>query len=149
MNELNIYDIFINDVFVLNYHGLLVFFQVCKTTEKSVFLVELGIKKYKKDGITLTKKLKPSKKPLIITENNTIRKTTYEVKPFKLDNILFIPIRIDWDVPIINLVEYPTFGIYFATPIKKYVGKYWKAKDNNYITKKENEIWTEKNIYIA
>ena len=127
-NRLNDLDIIVLDTYVLNYYGILVFFQVCKTTEKTVFLVELGTKKYK-NGITLTKNLKPSKNPLIITQNNTWRKSTYEVKPV---NNHTLPIMIDTSMPIYRKAmdrlwwfDVPLSGIYYATKIIDYVNKYW------------------------
>ena len=65
MDELNDYGIFLLDIYVLNYYGIKVFFQVCKTTEKSVYLIELATKRYK-NGIMLTKNFSASKKPYII-----------------------------------------------------------------------------------
>ena len=50
MNEPNRYGIYLLDMYMLDYYGIKLFFQVCKTTENSVFLVELATKRYK-DGI--------------------------------------------------------------------------------------------------
>lgn len=130
-DELNDYGVFISDVYVLNYYGILVFFQVCKTTEKTVFLVELGTKKYK-NGITLLKGLKASKNPLIITKNNTIRKTEYEVFPQK---DLSLPIQIDFNTPIYKkALEHNNnvlIGIFYAKKILDFNNVYWVVTEEN------------------
>ena len=79
-DELNKYDIFLLDVFVLNYYGILVFFQVCKTKKDSVFLVELATKRYK-NGITLTKGFKASKKPHSVIRSKMVRWLSMNTKP--------------------------------------------------------------------
>ena len=128
MNELNDNGIFLLDVFVLNYYGILVFFQVCKTTEKTVFLVELGTKRYK-DGITLTKRFKAAKKPYIILNNNTHTRSTYEVVPYKMT----VPIMIDLDMPIykeaLKRTELPIVGTFYAEKIVDYANKYWITRE--------------------
>lgn len=127
-DELNKYDIFLLDVFVLNYYGILVFFQVCKTKQNSVFLVELATKRYK-NGITLTKGFKASKKPHIILNNNTHTKSTYEVYPVPNGYNVMLPIEIDINTPIYQeaweRTEYPIIGTVYAKPVYDYANKYW------------------------
>lgn len=129
MNELNEYGVFLGDVYCLNYHNILVFFYVSKTTEKTVYLVELGTKKYK-GGVTLLKGFKAAPKPLVILENNTYTKTTYEVTP-RPD--LSLPIQIKMNMPIykkaLEKTEYPLVGTFFITKIKDWANRYWVLEE--------------------
>lgn len=131
MNELNDKSVFLGDVYCLNYYGILVFFYVSKTTAKTVYLVELGTKRYK-NGIMLTKNLKASKKPYIILNNNTYTKTTYEVIPEKN---LSLPIMITSDLPIykkaLDNVDFPLTGVFYAEKIFDYINRYWVVDNFN------------------
>ena len=128
MNELNKYDIFLLDVFVLNYYGILVFFQICKTTKNTVFLVELGTKKYR-DGITLTKNLKTAKNPYIILNNNTHTKSQFEIYPVKIEKEPWLPIEIGVNSRLfkeaLNRTDFPLVGTVYAVPLRDYANKYW------------------------
>ena len=135
-NELNDQGVFIGDIYALNYYEILVFFEVCKTKEKTVYLVELGTKRYK-NGVMFLKGYKASKRPLIITENNTRNKTTYQVRPQK---DLSLPILITTDTPIYkrakdNLVRHPQTGIFYATKIVDYINHYWVTDEEKYEVK--------------
>ncbi|MCR4661660.1 MAG: hypothetical protein K5765_06665 [Clostridia bacterium] len=129
-DELNIYGVFLGDIYLLNFYGVLAFFYVSKTREDTVFLTELGTKKYK-NGVMFTKGMKAAKKPLIIVKNNTFRKTTYEVTPNK---DLTLPIIITPDLPIYKKalkrtdLIYP--GTYTAYRVLDYYNKYWVAEEN-------------------
>ena len=129
MDEINDYGVFLGDVYCLNYYDILVFFYVSKTTAKTVFLVELGTKKYK-NGITLTKGFKAAKNPLVITEYNTYEKTTYEVTP---NRDLSLPIRITADLPIyekaLEKVEFPMTGTFYITKVKDWANTYWVIEE--------------------
>lgn len=129
-NELNDYGIFLLDIYLLDYYGVKVFFQVCKTTQKTVYLVELATK-MTKYGIMLTKHIKASKKPLIVRLNNTYTKTQYEVKPINLnDKEFWLPIPINYGDPIHKeakkYCDFPACGIAYAVPIKDVINKYWQ-----------------------
>ena len=127
-------DIRLLDVFALNYYGILVFFQVCKVTENSVFLVELATKRYK-NGIRLTKHFSASKKPYIILNNNIYTRSTYEVYPIRNGYSYLLPIEVDIDSPLyqeaLNRTEYPVLGTVYASPIYDYANKYWIIEDFN------------------
>ena len=134
-NELNDFNIFLLDIFVLNYYGILVFFQVCKTTEKSVFLVELATKKYK-NGIMLTKRLTTSKNPYIILNNNTHTKSDYEVYPSRVG----LPIEVEYNSRLYNEAleknGVALAGTFYAVHCWDYLNKYWVSnkkldKNNN------------------
>ena len=131
-NELNDNGVFIGDIYVLNYYEILVFFEVCKTEAKSVFLVELGTKRYK-NGVIFQKGFKTSKKPLIIAENNTRNKTTYQVRPRK---DLSLPILSTTDMLIYKRAKentkYPNTGIFYATKIVDYMNRYWVTDEEKY-----------------
>ena len=49
---MNVHGVFLQDIYLLSYCGIKVIFQVCKTYERSVCLIELATKKYK-NGISL------------------------------------------------------------------------------------------------
>ena len=123
---MNVHGVFLQDIYLLSYCGMKVIFQVCKTYERSVCLIELATKKYK-NGISLTKKIQASKNPLIITRNNSYYKSTYEV-PTREDKKLIIHItpsdRIYWEAAKYN--EYPKMGMFLAVPFPDYLKKYWK-----------------------
>ena len=142
MNELNQQGIFIGDYFVLNYYDILVFFQVTKTTKNSVFLIELATK-HTKYGIMLTKRLKPSKNPLIIQKNNTSTKTQYEVYPTKLnDKEYWLPIYINYGDKIFELAskqtDFPAYGYAYACRINEVINKYWEEPKK--MVEEEEEI---------
>ena len=128
-DELNRFGIFLMDIFMLDYYGVQVFLQVTKTTDETVFLTELATKKTKY-GTMLTKRLVPSKTPLIVLKDNTPTKTTYEVKPINLKGKEYwLPIEIGYGDPIyreaLKYHESPVYGYAYAVPIKEVIGKYW------------------------
>lgn len=127
-NELNEQSIIIGSFYILNYYDILVFFRVCKTTKKSVYLIELGTKKYK-DGIILTKGFKASKKPLVILNNNTWQKSTYEVFPQK-DGL---PIEIEFGSKLYNealkRTDFPLCGTVYAELIQDIWKWYWVIEE--------------------
>ena len=129
--------IYITDLYLLSYCGMKIIFQVCKTTPKTVFLVELATKRYK-DGYTLTKTYKPSKKPLIIKENNVFTKSTYEVAAIREDKKL--PIRIGMNSDVFweaqKYVKYPRRGTFLAVPFTNHRNTYWKKP--KLLERKEN-----------
>lgn len=116
-NEPNDQGVFIGDIYILNYYEILVFFQVSKTKYDYVYIYEMATKKYK-DGIMLTDKWKNSKKPLVITENNTWEKTKYIVYPQK---DLTLPIKITTEMPIYKKaqerIKNPLTGIFYITKV--------------------------------
>ena len=141
-DELNECGIFLLDIYLLDYYGIKTFFQVCKTTQKTVYLVELATKKTKY-GIMLTKHIKASKKPLIICFNNTPTKTQYQVKPINLNGKEFwLPIPINYGDPIYKEAEKydscPACGYAYAVPIKDVINKYWEKPVE--IEKEEEKI---------
>lgn len=142
-DELNEDGIFICDYYMLNYYGVLVIFQVCKTRKKSVFLIELATKIID-NKIMLTDQVRASKKPLVIRENNVFTKSTYEVKPIRLNGKdLWLPIKIDFGDPIFEEAKkyepYPAWGYAYAVPMKieEVVGIYWEMPEK-LETKKRN-----------
>ena len=133
--------ILICDLYLLSYEGLKVIFQVCKTTPKTVCLIELATKKYK-DGYTLTKKYRPSKQPLVVVKDNVFSRSAYEVSAMRIDKKL--PIRIDlrsklfWEAT--KYTRYPKRGIFFAVPFLNHRNTYWKKPvELSKIKKKEAE----------
>ncbi len=134
-DELNEDGIFICDYYMLDYYGVLVIFQVCKTRKKSVYLIELATKIID-NKIMLTDQIKASKKPLVIRENNVFTKSTYEVTPIRLNGKdLWLPIKIDFGDPIFleakKYEPYPAWGYAYALPVKRedVVGIYWEMPE--------------------
>ena len=130
MDELNKYGIMLGDTYILNYCGVLVFFEVCKTRTNSIFLVELKSQE-NWDGTMISRKIQASKNPLIILENNTYRKSTYEVFPIEMvEGQYWLPIKIDYGSKIYKKaaenVEFPTYGYFYAIPYKNAYNKYFK-----------------------
>lgn len=141
-NELNKDDIFLLDVFHLNYYGINVFFQVCKTDYDNVCVYEMATKVISLNGIKydmLTKGLKPSKNPFVVPKSmNTYSKSNYKVYPVRLDGYygVSIPIEINFNSPLYNKAilmgeEQPIIGTAYAFPIREYVGKCWARKDES------------------
>lgn len=129
-DELNECGIFLLDIYMLDYYGTKTFFQVCKTTKETVYLVELATKTTK-CGIMLTKRIKASKKPLIVRFNNAYTKSQYEVKPINLnDKEYWLPIEIKYGDPIyLEARKYhdcPACGYAYAVPVKDVINKYWE-----------------------
>ena len=128
-SELNEQGILIGSFYILNYYGVYVFLRVCKTTKKSVYLIELATKKHK-EGISLTKGFKPTKKPYIVQFNNTWRKSNYEVFPTK-DKLL--PIEITYGSKLYNAAlqntKYPVCGTAFAEPVQDIWKWYWVVEE--------------------
>ena len=124
--ELNEDGIFLQDIYLLSYCGLKVIFQVCKTYSHSVCLIELATKKYK-DGISLTKWIHPSSKPLVVTGPNTFEKSTFEVKTNHNENISIVITRASklfWEAA--KYIDCPLVGTFQAVPFKDYLNTYWK-----------------------
>ena len=125
------------DMYLLSYCGIKVIFQVCDTTDSTVTLIELATKKYK-DGITLTKKYKSTKKPLIIKGNNTFTGSNFFVSAIREDKKL--PIRIDITTKIFweaqKYTDYPPMGTFLAVPFPDHRDTYWKKPKE-----KERKEW--------
>ena len=115
------------DMYILSYCGMKIIFQVCDTTNKTVKLIELATKRYK-DGYTLTKTYKASKKPLIIENNNVFTRSNYEVLAIRDDKKL--PIRITMSTKIFweaqKYRKYPRMGTFLAIPFLHHRNTYWK-----------------------
>lgn len=122
---------FPSDIFVLNYYGVFVFFQITKITSSSVFLMELESKPYK-NGYVLKFPIKACKTPLVILKNNTYEKSTYEVYPLKLEDDFLLPIEVQLFSPLYNKAleegRNPIDGIAYAEKVKNHLGKYWSNK---------------------
>ena len=134
-DELNQYDIMLGDLYVLNYYGVLVFFEVCKTRTKSVFLVELKSEEYL-DGTMISRKIQASKDPLVITQNNTYRKSTYEVYPVEMEKgEYWLPIKVDYGSKLFKKASeccvFPLSGYHYAVPMKDAYDKYFKKDIKN------------------
>ena len=128
-DELNIYGVCLLDVYMLDYCGVKVFFQVCRTRAETVFLTELATKKTKY-GIMLCSGLGSSKKPLVVTEGNTHTKSRYEVKPIRIENEYWLPIEVKPGDPLyleaLKFVDCPPCGHAYAVPVGEVVNRYWE-----------------------
>lgn len=127
--ELNEDGIILQEIYMLNYYGVYVFFRVCGTKKNSVYLIELATKKTKW-GIMLTKDLHPSKNPLVVRKDNVFTKSTYEVTPVYYQGKLVLPIAVNYCDPLWmeakKHADYPIWGTAYAVRVKKYLNVYWK-----------------------
>ena len=118
------------DVYILTYNGIRVIFQVCDTTEDTVTLIELATKRYK-HGITLTKRYKATKNPLVIKKDNVFTRSSYEVKATRPDKKL--PIKIDMTTKLFweanKYVEYPRMGVFLAVPFTSHRTTFWRKPE--------------------
>ncbi len=124
---LNLYNPDINylQVFILDYYGVIVLFEVCDVTEETVKLVELALRPYE-DGVMIYNDRRLSKKPLFV-KKNVFTKSDYEVVPTE-DGLL--PIKIDYESPIyakaIQLgYEIPLIGTFYAEKVEDALNTYW------------------------
>jgi hypothetical protein len=129
---LNKFNIFLGDVFLLNYYGILVFFQVCGTTEKNAYLVELATEKIEY-GIIINPLLKTSKNPYFVLKNNVRSKSTYRVMTtlFHGDAVLAIKIT-DKDriyQEALSIVDYPKEGYFYAYRVRNYLDCCWQSEE--------------------
>ena len=125
------------DLYLLSYSGMKVIFQVCDTTETTVTLIELATKKYK-NGYTLTKRYRATKKPLVIATNNTFTRSNYRVMAIREDKKL--PIKISMQTQLFweaqKYVKYPKIGTFLAVPFLDHRDTYWKKPKE-----REKEEW--------
>jgi len=118
--------VFLQDIYLLSYCGFKIIFEVCRTYDHSVCLIELATKKYK-DGITLTKWIRPTFHPLVVMKYNRFSKSTFEVAT-RSDKKLVIYIgpqhRLYWEALKTN--PHPPIGNFLAVPFPDYLNTYWK-----------------------
>lgn len=136
--NLNKYGVFIGDVFLLNYYGILVFFQVVATTETYTYLVELKTVPCG-EGIVLDKDLKTSKNPYFVLKNNIRSKTTYKVEPRYYNKEVVLPIKIDENSKIYQeayeMYDNPIVDTFYAYKLNEYRNCCWVSEvceDENY-----------------
>ena len=131
------------DVYYLNYHGINVFFYVCRTSMFKVCIFELSKKKIKYEGKTvdvLCDGLKPTKSPKVILDNNCCYKSDFWVSTTK-DGA--IEIFIDSSLPLYKQaikegVEFPETGPVYAYKLKEelengILNYYWDIRSNKKI----------------
>lgn len=129
-DEINEFGIFLTDIFILDYYGIKTFFQVCGTTKKTVFLIELAQKEI--GGKTmLSKNLVASKNPKVVRNMNVWTKSRYEVTPINLNgNEYWLPIPIKIGDPLFNealkYTEFPSVGYAYAVKVNDVANKYWE-----------------------
>lgn len=122
---MNKHGIFIQDIYLLSYCGIKVIFEVCETFEHSVRIIELATKKYR-NGISLTKRIRPTRFPLVVTGPNTFEKSRYEVRtrPDKrLEIVITRASRLFWEAT--KYVECPLIGKFLAIPFPNYRDTFW------------------------
>ena len=127
------------DLFVLNYHGINVFFGVGHVDEHSLCVYEIKSKKRKIKGVwadVLSKKRIPSTKPFFVPRwMNSWTRTTYAVDTFCLDGMVGFVINVTYDSPIYNEAVrlgtiFPKTGYVVAERIPQDKEYFFKAKDN-------------------
>lgn len=135
-NDLNVYGVFIGDVFQLHYYGINVFFLVCQTEVEKVYIAELKTKTIKIDGEKvdmLTKRMRYADKPYIVKENNNMTYTRYAVTPVEINNNVYLPIEIDFDSDLykeaIKLNDYVIWGTAYAYKVEDYYNVGFERKN--------------------
>lgn len=156
---INKYGIVTGDIYSLIYYGVYIYFQVTKITTNSVFLVELGTKKFKKENdnnnyVTFLSDCKPTKKPLVVLENNVFTKTKFEICPilFYGEKEAFLPIEVKQGSKLhlkameLNKRYVPANCYAYATFFKHSheYHCYWKEIETEKIIQKNNELENEK-----
>lgn len=145
---LNKQGIFLCDVFHLNYYGVHVLLQVCKTKENSVCVYELKTKIIDKNKLLVCKDAGPKRKETLVVpvEMNTFRKSTFEVEPVLLHDTkeYSLAINVGYESPLFNAakklgIDWPIVGTAYAVPLKEWYGVYWEVA----------EIEIEENIAYA
>lgn len=150
---LNKDNVFISDMFILNFYGIIVIFEVSKTNYNEVYLTELEMVRYK-NGVKLSKSLKAAKNPLVVPSfYNTRTKTEFNVETVKLyKNEPWLSIYIDEKTPIyqkaLDMGEYPTAGTWYATPIKNCLNTFWISEQLKK-KHKNKELESSGNVGIA
>lgn len=135
-DELNDCDIMLGDVYMLNYYGVKVFFEVSQTDYDKVCVYELKTKKMFIDGkyrIMIDEKGKSERKSTLVVplNENTYRKSKFWVE-YANSNTLKIPI--DMNMPIYKEavargVNCPVYGTAFAVYVPDWYNKYWDYYD--------------------
>lgn len=130
--SLNKFNIFLGDVFLLNYYGIMVFFQICGTTENYVYLVELDTKE-DENGLFINPSLKTSKNPYFVLKNNVRSKSTYKALTtlFRREAVVAIKIT-DKDriyQEALNITDYPEEGYFYAYRVNEYLNSYWRSEE--------------------
>lgn len=129
---LNKFGVFVNDVFLLNYYGILTFFQVAKTTENYVYLVELATTQEER-GISIDKHLKTTKNPKVVLTNNVRSKTKYKVIPLIHHFEPVLPIEVEENSilykEVYAYVDYPEPGTYYAYKVNDYIDCCWISEE--------------------
>jgi len=118
--------VFLQDIYLLSYCGFKIIFEVCKTYDHSVCVIELATKKYK-DGISLTKRIRPTLHPLVVRGPNTFGKSTFEVETRPDKKLVFYvnpTVELFWEALKAN--PYPPIGKFLAVPFPDYLQTYWK-----------------------
>lgn len=117
-DNLNIYGVFIGDIFQINYYGINIFLMVAKTEAEKVYIVELGTKSVKienEEYDVSCGRLKYSKNPYIVKENNNITYTKYGVVPIEKKGEVFLPIKVSYGSKLYKDAEKINDGVVCGT----------------------------------
>ena len=136
----NLDEVLFGDLFYLNYYGVNVFFYVCRTSLYQVAIYEIKKKRIKYENQIveiIDSDLKPSHKPLVVTENNCWTKSRFWVNTTH-EKKLLIPININTPVykeAIKQGTEFPETGYFEAVWLEEEQKKgvanyYWNVVDN-------------------
>lgn len=125
----NIYDpdVCVMQVYILDYYGVIVAFEVGKVMPEKIKLVELELHPYE-DGWMISREMKLAKKTWFV-KKNVRTKSEFEVKPIEGG---LVPIIIKYTSPIytqaiLNGHKNPEVGIFFAERVDKWWDKYWRS----------------------
>ena len=117
---------------MLNYYGIMVFFQICGTTENYVYLVELDTKQ-DENGLFINPSLKTSKNPYFVLKNNVRSKSTYKALTTLFHRQAVVAIKITENDRIykeaLSYVDYPEEGTFYAYRVNEYLNCYWRSEE--------------------
>lgn len=136
-NTLNNQGIYLCDVFHLNYYGVHVFFQVCRTSANSVCIYELKTKvknMWGRKRIAIFEDAKPEREHTLVVplENNIYMRSNFECAPIKLPDQkdYCLPIKVDYDSPLYKRAlevgaKSPLVGVAYAEKVNEWYNKWW------------------------
>ena len=143
---LNVYDPTLNycDIYMLDYYGIMVFFEICDVCEETVKLVELATKPYK-DGVILYDDLRLSKKPYFVRKN-VFTKSDFEITPVENPEIrdeFLLPIEINFKskifIEVLKSGKHPITGVFFLNKVEEWRNHYFISNGGDFKDLFENE----------
>lgn len=137
-NKLNQNGVFLLDTFQVDYYGIPVIFQVCKTDVDKVAIYELATKEITQNGekiLVVTDKIRASDNPLLIPNcKNTYQKSDFWVKTNSAEEEPFLIFDISTNSILyykakLKGILFPKTNNIFAVKIENIKKYYWTNKE--------------------